>query len=388
MQRHQWIPAAVLGLAGLTAGAAAPDLSPKIPPGYTPTLADDEKGMWMEMAEFESQLASSPLTLRDEALNEYVRGVVCQLAGPYCSDIRVYVVRNPGFNASMAANGMMQVWTGLLTRVTNEDELAVILGHEIGHYTQAHTMERFRRAKSRLTAGSLLTLGLGAVTGVYLPVGESLAIVSVMSYSRGQESDADLIGARLIAEAGYDPHAAYRVWDMLIEEEKRAESKGDEPSFIFRTHPESEARAGELRTRVLAEFGPERPVEPDPGYLAMLSGQYTMLMEDQVDTNRFGRTELLLERHAAMGIDPGLVEFFRGEMYRQRAADGDQALAKAAYLAAAAAPVPHPEASRNLGYIYVKENNLPAAREQFSNYLAGRPDADDRAMIEFYLTDE
>jgi predicted Zn-dependent protease len=387
MLRPAPVIAALCCLAGLAA-AADRDLSPKIPPGYTPTLADDENGMWMEVGEFERQLAASPLTLRDPAINDYVRGVVCRLAGPYCNDIRVYVVRNAGFNASMAANGMMQVWTGLFTRVRNEDELAVILGHEIGHYTQAHTMERFRRAKNRLTAGSLVSLGLGAVTGVIVPVGEAVALVSVMSYSRGQESDADLIGARLIAGAGYDPHAAYRVWDLLIEEEKRAESKGDEPSFILRTHPESAARARELRERVLAEFGPEKPVAADPAYTAMLAQQYVMLMEDQVDTNRFGRTEVLLERHAAMGIDPGLVAFFRGEMYRQRGAEGDLALAKAAYETALAAPSPHPEASRNLGYIHVKENNLPAAREQFRRYLADRPEADDRAMIEFYLTDQ
>jgi uncharacterized protein HemY len=75
-------------------------------------------------------------------------------------------------------------------------------------------------------------------------------------------------------------------------------------------------------------------------------------------------------------------------MYRQRNAEGDLALAKAAYQAALAAPSPHPEASRNLGYIFVKENNLPAAREQFRRYLADRPEADDRAMIEFYLNDQ
>jgi len=47
-----------------------------------------------------------------------------------------------------------------------------------------------------------------------------------------------------------------------------------------------------------------------------------------IDTNRYGRTEFLLELHSAMGIDAGLVEFYRGEMYRQRAAEGDVELAR------------------------------------------------------------
>jgi Flp pilus assembly protein TadD len=82
------------------------------------------------------------------------------------------------------------------------------------------------------------------------------------------------------------------------------------------------------------------------------------------------------------------VEFFRGEMFRQRDGKGDQELAKAAYLKAVATAEPHPEAMRNLGYIYLKESDTAAAREQFQHYLVARPDASDREMIEFYLTDD
>lgn len=375
-------------LAGNEAPGADANLEPKIPPGYRPTLSNDEQGLWMEMAEFEKELARSPLTVRNPEVNQYVRGVVCELAGPYCDDIRIYIVRNPGFNASMSANGMMQIWSGLLTRVRNRDELSVILGHEIAHYTQAHTLDRFRRVKSQLTVGSIASLTLGALTGVFLPVGETMALVSVMAYSRGQEADADFVGARLVKEAGFDPHASYRVWEMLIEEEKRAEAKGDEPAFILRTHPEAETRSRDLKKWVIAEYGPEQPAHPDAGYTEALTTVYPVLMEDQVDTNRFGRTEVLLERHAGMGIDPGLVEFFRGEMFRQRDAEGDQAKAKAAYLLSVSATDPPPEALRNLGYIYLKEKDTAAARQQFHRYLEATPQASDREMIQFYLTDD
>ena len=55
----------------------------------------------------------------------------------------------PQFNAMMAPNGMMLVWSGLLLRVENEAQLAAILGHELGHYLERHSVEQLRAAKDR-----------------------------------------------------------------------------------------------------------------------------------------------------------------------------------------------------------------------------------------------
>ena len=68
----------------------------------------------------EAQLRRSPFVLRDEKLRAYVQDITCRLASQHCPDVRVHLVRTPYFNASMAPNGMMQVWSGLLLRVENE----------------------------------------------------------------------------------------------------------------------------------------------------------------------------------------------------------------------------------------------------------------------------
>lgn len=377
----------LLVAAGVEAtGPTVPD--PAIPPGYQPLLSTDEQGLWLQMEDYERQLQRSPLLVRDEALNAYVKAVACRVAGPYCRDVRIYLVRNPGFNASMAPNGMMQVWTGLLTRVRSEDELATILGHEIAHYTLGHTIQQWRSLKTGMTAGQILSLGIGVATGVMLPVGESMALLRAMAFSREQEGEADLLGARYMAKAGLDPHAAYTVWDMLIAEEQHATDKGDEPSALLRTHPQAEKRAIELRQWAQTEYGPPVADAPDTGYLQVFTGCYRMLMDDQIDTNRYSRTEVLLDRHAALGIDAALIAYYRGEMYRQRAAEGDAVLARDAYLACVASGRPVPEAYRNLGYLYMKAGDKVAGRENFRRYLESLPEADDRAMIEFFLEDE
>ena len=120
-------------------------------PGYQPDAASMEGGLWMVSDHAEKNLQTSPLLVKDVALNAYVRGVVCKLAADRCGSIRLYIMEVPHFNAYMMPNGAMVVWTGLLLRVQNEAQLAYILGHELTHYEHRHTLEAFHRAESTST---------------------------------------------------------------------------------------------------------------------------------------------------------------------------------------------------------------------------------------------
>ena len=119
--------------------------------------------------------------------------------------------------------------------------------------------------------------------------------------------------------------------------------------------------------------------------LDVLNAHYVFLMEDQIDTNRFGRTNAILERHAAMGVDPSLVRYFYGEMFRQRNEPGDTDLAMASYRHSIEGGNPPAAAYKNLGYLHLKRAEMDSARENFGKYLEVDPEASDRAMIEFYL---
>lgn len=357
-----------------------------IPPGYVPEDARDEEGLWLEMHDFERKLSQSAMLVRDADINNYITEIVCRTAADYCEDFRVYIVRNPGFNASMSATGMMQIWTGLIVRAGSTDEIAAVIGHEIAHYTRLHSLQRLRDIKAKMATGSIFDLALLVATGVNAPVGQMTAMLSLLSFSREQETEADLLGTRLLAEASYDPHSSYRVWNKIIAEEEAAAVKRREPSVFSQTHPASDERATYLESLVISAYGPPDVEEvPDEKLLAILNNHYLFLMEDQLDTNRFGRTLELLERHRAMGVRPSLVYFFYGEMYRQRSEEGDAQRALDAYLHSVEAGDTPPEAHKNLGYLYMKRGEMPAAQEQFKTYLEIHPAADDRAMIEFYL---
>ncbi|MDH3303673.1 MAG: M48 family metalloprotease [Gammaproteobacteria bacterium] len=363
-------------------------LDHRIPPGYEPVQAEDELGLWMEMHEYEQRLRNSALLIRDPDLNDYLQEILCKVAAAYCGDFRVYLIRNPDFNASMTATGMMQIWTGLIVRANSTDEIAAVIGHEISHYTLLHSLETLRALKKRLATGTFVDIALILATGYGTGLGQTMAALSVMSFSREQETEADLLGVRLLAEAAYNPHASYGIWEKIIAEEEAAEVKRDKPGAFSKTHPDARLRAAYLKDVVTARHGPpDAEQTPDGRLLGILNNNYMLLMEDQLDTNRFGRTKELLERHAALGVEPSLVRFFYGEMFRQRGKEGDRDLARSAYLHSIEGGKAPAAAYSNLGYLYIKDGDTDSARTYFAKYLEIDPDASDREMIEFYLED-
>jgi len=369
--------------------AADEEIDHLIPPGYQPDEAADEKGLWMEFEDMEMSLNKSALLIRKPELVNYVNGIVCKVAAEYCDDFRVYLVRNPGFNASMTATGMMQIWTGLIVRATSTDEIAAVIGHEIAHYTRLHSLEGFRSLKAKMAGAGLFDLSVAVLTGISAPVGQATAMLTYLSFNRGQETEADILGTRLLAEAGYDPHAAYEVWYKILAEEEAAAVKRRKPGMFSQTHPNSTERAEYLRNFVDDRYGPPyTDGTADPELLSILNNNYELLMEDQIDTNRFGRTEEILRRHAEIGVEPGILYYFHGEMYRQRGEDGDNRLAMEAYKKSIEQEKVPAEAYKNLGYLFLKSKDMSNAQANFRKYLEAEPEASDRAMIEFYLEDD
>ena len=365
------------------------DIEPKISPGYQPVDVNTEKGIWIELHDYELEIRNSALLVTDKEINRYVKNAACRVAGDYCNDLRIYIIRNPYFNASMTANGVLQVWTGLLVRVSSEDELAAILGHELAHYTQLHTLERMRSLKNSMSTGAIFDIGLALLTGVSIPAGQFAAVLNVLAFSRYQEQEADLLGLKFMAQAGYAPSAAVRIWKTVIEEEENAAVKSREPGIFSKTHPGADERVEILESFVRQQY-PD--ITPDPEgqqkHIEMLNRYYMMLMEDQLDTNRYGRTEAILLDHQAIGVDSNLINYFWGEMYRQRNLEGDFDMAKKSYKLATQGDRPVADAYRNLGYIHLKERSLPEAKHYFRKFLEVQPAADDRAMIEFYLQEK
>lgn len=368
-----------LGAAGLSALAQSP-AGPKLPAARLarPALDSDEGGLWALMDREETRLRRSPFVVRDKALSAYLEQLVCRLGGEHCRDVRVHVVRTPVFNATMAPNGMMQVWTGLLLRVENEAQLAAVLGHEIGHYLERHQLELLRAAKDRAAAGQVL--GLFGLAGAVA----SLAVMaSGFAFSREQETRADALGMRLMQGAGYDGRQAAQVWDNLLGElEVTGGDDAGRRSVMMATHPPAADRRDELLRLAGTREG---RVGADEFELAMAPHRLGWLQEE-IRRGQFEESLVLFRRMLARRPGDAQVLFARGEVYRQRDAQGDLDLALQDLRAASAAERPPAEAFRSLGLV-LRRRADPAAAGAFEQYLALAPHAMDAALIRQYLTE-
>jgi predicted Zn-dependent protease len=341
-----------------------------------PDIGTDEGGLWAMMDREETRLRRSPFNLRDARLQAHVQEITCRLAGEHCPDIRVHLVRTPYFNASMAPNGMMQVWTGLMLRADNEAQLAAVLGHEIGHYLERHSVERLRDAKSRSAFGQFL--GMFGVVGL---IGQMGVIASMFAYSRDHERAADRIGALLMQRAGYDLAEAPKVWANLLLE-ANARPGGRERNPLFATHP-----AQEERQVALSELAGKHPggVANDVAWQAIIQPHLRDWLNEEVKRGQHEESLAFLNRASARATGKPDYLFARGEVYRLRGGETDVQAALDDFRAAAALGNEPPETHRGLGMIYRQQKRGAEARASFDRYLELAPQAPDALMIRSYL---
>lgn len=357
---------------------------PPPPSRQRPDVASDEGGLWGMSDRAEIDARASGQLERDPALNAYLREISCRVAARYCGDIRLYVMNRPYFNASMAPNGYMEVWSGLLLRVEDEAQLAFVLGHEIGHYAELHSLEQMRIVRGRANAAmvfSIIASAAGAgVVGDIIYLG---TIASIFGFSREAESESDMIGFDHAVAAGYDPQAGHTLWTHLIAETRASDNpdvrRSETRASIFRTHPLSSDRVEALQRRAQGASGGETQ---RLRYRAAIRPFLDEWLRADIRRRDYGQTAVVLDRLAAHSEDLGVIEYYRGEINRIRRGEGDRARAVQHYTNAIAHPDAPAAAWRELGEYAARDSRNEEALGFFNAYLERAPNAGDRALIE------
>ncbi len=363
----------------------APGALTDIPAGQRPALETDEAGLWMQMDRVEQSLRTSGHLVTDAAVRGYLRDIICKLGPEHCADIRLYVVQTPHFNASMAPNGSMQVWTGLLLRADNEAQLAYVLGHEMGHYLRRHSVQRWRDVRMKTNVASVFTVLTAAAGHGYIgSLAQLAALGSILQFSRDNEREADDIGFELMVRAGYDPREAPKIWETLDKERRAA--KDSEPLIFFATHPATDERIETLKELARKTYMQDRDwTDGREAYLAAMRPLRAGLLRDELRLRDFARTQVLLERLLTAEPLSGELHFFQGELCRLRNDKDDPARALASYERALALGGAPPEAHRAVGLLLMRQGQKDRARAAFDHYLTEAPAAEDKPMIQSYL---
>jgi predicted Zn-dependent protease len=142
----------------------------------------------------------------------------------------------------------------MLTLVNNQDQLAAVIGHEIGHVLAKHSNERASQ-KMAVTQGVNI---VQAVTSPQTPLGQTaVGLLGIgtqygvlMPYNRIQESEADIIGVDLMAKAGFDPRQSINLWQIMDQA-----SQGRQPIEFMSTHPSHATRIQNLQNHMPQAMG-------------------------------------------------------------------------------------------------------------------------------------
>lgn len=211
----------------LTACAVSPTGRPQL------KLFPDAEIAQMGVASYQQIKEETPIE-RSRAVNSYVACVSNAITGIVGGNWEVTVFAEDQANAFALPGGKIGVYNGLLKVADGQSQLATVIGHEVAHVLADHGNSRVSTQFATQTAlqlGSsiagggaggqlaMAALGAGAQVGILLP------------FSRGQETEADILGVNLMARAGFDPRASVQLWQNMQRQ------GGNRPSQFLSTHP-------------------------------------------------------------------------------------------------------------------------------------------------------
>jgi Zn-dependent protease with chaperone function len=219
---------------------------------------DELEGLWLRAGEaFEADPRGTKKPIGEIERNgprvARIERLVRRMAPPYVdrSQIRVYVIDNKEWNAMAMGNGAIWVFDGIMKDMS-DDELAIVVGHELAHYTHEHSRRQMRKGMWGQMGSVAALLAAEAIDSNGLrtaaQLGAALGLSAWMSgYGRDLEDQADRVGLRYAHEAGFNVSDAPRVWQRFLEKY----GEGDRvTNFFFSDHSLASARRKNLEQEI------------------------------------------------------------------------------------------------------------------------------------------
>jgi Zn-dependent protease with chaperone function len=238
----------IFGIVFLALAGSAQATHKNLKPGWNLFSKEQDVQLGREAAQ---QVEQQMQIVRDAQLNDYVRRIGQRLASAPEADKYPYtfkVVNDPSINAFALPGGPTYVNTGLLKAVENEAQLAGVMAHEIAHVALRHGTNQASKANllqiPAMIAGA--TIGGGGLLGQLAQVGIGLGLNGVLlKYSRDAETQADLLGAQMMAHAGYNPLEMARFFEKL-----QAQAGGRGAPSWFSSHPDPGNRMKNIQEEI------------------------------------------------------------------------------------------------------------------------------------------
>ncbi|WP_113209760.1 M48 family metalloprotease [Rhizobium sp. BK512] len=234
---------------------------------------------------------------KTERLVARIAGALTAVSENPSQSYRITILNSPAINAFALPGGYLYVTRGLLALANDASEVAAVLSHEMGHVTANHGIERQKREEAEVIASRVVAEVLSSdIAGKQALARGKLRLAA---FSRQQELQADVIGVRMLGEAGYDPYAAARFLDSMAAYSRfmSVDPEADQSLDFLSSHPNSAQRIELARSHARA-FGQEGSVG-DKGRDYYLDGIDGLLYGDSPEEG-YVRGQTFL--HGGLGI--------------------------------------------------------------------------------------
>jgi predicted Zn-dependent protease len=254
-----------LVMAGLAFAAGAqdkpddirlPDLGSSANALVSPQELQDYGQMMLEQMRALDMVVDDPLA--DDYINNLGFRLVANSAKPK-DHFAFFIAKDPVINAFSAPGGYIGINSGLIIITRNEDELAAVMAHEIGHITQNHLQRAYESAKKDTPLMALVALGAiaaggaagGQAAAAALLGGQGLLMQKEINFTRKDEAEADRTGIMTLSKSGFDPNAMASFFQRM-EDVMSADAGGiDVPSLLL-DHPVTSQRISDAKARASA----------------------------------------------------------------------------------------------------------------------------------------
>ena len=303
-----------IALAALLAFASPAALHAQLAPrpsSALPSLGDSSELAAAEERRIGDRIAASiyrdPDYIDDPVLFDYVQGiwqplmVAARARGDISAELNerfawdVFLIRDRSVNAFALPGGYLGVHLGLIGVVSNRDELAAVLGHELSHVSQRH-ISRLISQQSRSAPWMIGSMILGLLAASKNPQaanaviagGQAVAAQTQLNFSRDMEREADRVGTGVMVDAGFDARGVVGMFEKL----QQAARLNDSGGFAYlRTHPLSTERIGDAQARQQlaaprASGADSATVQQQALQHAMMSARARVLSDPGVDSLR------------------------------------------------------------------------------------------------------
>jgi len=378
-----------------------------IAPTFRISAQDNERIELIRVAEEEmAKIEQSSKVCEDKLLNEYINALGQRLVPkdiPPELRFSFKVIEEPTLNAFALPNGAIYIHSGILARLENEAQLAMILAHEITHVAENHAYEGMKHKQGVPALKIINNVGQGIMTqfGWKLPTiqlspeqlallayaGNLAKLASAKGYDRSREDEADRVGLELICTAEFDPREAPKPFELLLR------TYGDESkldNFFYGNHSRNQDRIKNINKLLTKNFDKKF----DGQNLVTNSTEFrrrTLLLVlnnaiKDYELKRYQLAKAGFERVIEVAPKDYAAHYHLGNVYREfgrTAAELEKAISE--YVRAIENKPDYAPAYRELGLAYYKKRNYQVAIAALEKYLKLDPEASDRKQIEYYL---